>query len=176
ADERRFTIASAPHEQQVRITTRISHSEFKQSLANLPPNTEINGFNIEGNFVWVASKRPKLFLAAGIGITPFRALIADRIHSKTPLDATLLYSSSQQPALFANELSFWQKTDPTLKVHLLPNRITIADNASLIPQWLKNLMYVSGPSRMVEEIAIALIAHGLPRKQLKTDMFTGYDS
>ena len=173
--ERRFTIASAPYEKHVQITTRVSHSEFKQALNTLQPDQEINGFNIEGDFVWEESDSPKLFLAAGIGITPFRSIIAEQIKGKKPLNTTLLYGSSLTRAIFQDELEQWQEADKTFRFYTVQGkRLSIEKDASLSPQWQESLVYVSGPTQMVDEISDALIEHGFPKNQIKTDQFTGY--
>ncbi|MDQ3065032.1 MAG: FAD-dependent oxidoreductase [bacterium] len=175
-DERRFTIASAPHEEHLQITTRISNSEFKQNLSKLKTGDIIHGFNIEGDFVWQDSSKPKLFIAAGIGITPFRSLISDRINAKLPLNTTLLYSSQDQPAVFYEQLKTWQTKDITLRVEMTTERIDINIINSIAPAWLDSLIYVSGPETMVQELGKLLIPEGLPNSQLKTDQFTGYKS
>lgn len=174
--ERRFTIASAPHERHVRITTRLSDSDFKQALVQLKEGDTINSYAVEGEFVWGKSPKHRLFIAAGIGITPFRAILADRSHRKLPLNATLLYSSAEQPILFREELDSWQQADPTFQIrYFVGERIALERESSLAPYWLNSLVYISGPTRMVEDLNEQFLHHGLPPKQLLRDAFTGYN-
>jgi ferredoxin-NADP reductase len=173
-DERRFTIASAPHEKLIRITTRISDSNFKQSLTNLPEGAEVNGYNIEGNFVWGKSKKHRLLIAGGIGITPYRAMLAELAQTKQPAHATLLYSYNAKTVVFGSELDAWQAQDSSLQVVYLPHkRFTIDEHSSLPTYWLESLVYISGPTSMVQELATKLTSKGLPEKNLKLDIFTG---
>lgn len=174
-DERRFTIASAPSEGHIRITTRVGGSEFKQSLADLQPGDEINGHNIEGDFVWDKARGPRLFIAGGIGITPFRAMLAAAVYEGKPFNTTLIYSSKEEPAVFQAELDAWAREDPSFFVLYLPKRLVFDEHSSLAGSWLGSTVYVSGPEAMVDEVCTALSERDLPAGQLHTDRFTGYD-
>lgn len=167
-DERRFTIASAPSEGRIRITTRLSGSEFKQALAALQPGETVDGHNIEGSFIWEPSP-PKLLLAAGIGITPFRAML--KAHAPEE-DVKLLYQSKDQPPVFGDELSAW--LDDALTI--TPDRLSFDSIAAFCPDWQQRLVYISGPEQMVQTLSRQLQGAGLPAGQLKTDLFTGFDT
>jgi ferredoxin-NADP reductase len=174
-DERRFTIASAPQEKHMQITTRLSDSSFKRSLAALTPGTEVQGHNIEGDFVWEATDKPRLFIAGGIGITPFRAMIAQAVSDGTPLNTTLIYSAKETTPLFKRELDAWQARDSTFFVHyLVSTRLMLPKQASLATYWLENQVYISGPEAMVQDIRQTLLAQGMPEGQIRCDLFTGY--
>ncbi len=172
--ERRFTIASSPHEKHIRITTRLSGSDFKQALRDLKKGDVINGYAIEGDFVWGKENRHRLFVAGGIGITPFRAMLAERIASKKPANASLLYSSSTHPVIFKVELDAWQTKDNSLELYyLVGQRIALEKESSLAPLWLESLVYISGSSQMVDSLSEQFLNHGLPKEQLRLDWFTG---
>lgn len=167
--ERRFTIASAPHERHIRITTRLSDSEFKQTLSELEIGSIINGFNIEGSFVWDNSDLNKVFLAAGVGITPFRALISQAVYDKLPLNVSLIYSSRETPALFKDELEAWAKENQSIALYISSGRITLPQTIILN----QSLVYISGPEQMVHDLYHQVSLLGVPSNQLKTDLFTG---
>ncbi len=171
--ERRFTIASAPCEKHIQITTKLSSSEFKQTLAKLKPNSIIEGHNIEGDFIWDKSRRPKLFLAGGVGITPLRALLAQAIHDKIPLNITLLYSTKDSPPLFNQELEMWAKKHRGFHLYITDKRIAIDPGSTLVPLWKDSVIYIAGPEKMVRQLSDELIRGGLSKSQLKTDEFTG---
>ena len=73
---RPFTIASAPTENMVRLTMRISDqpSDFKKAMLELKQGMRVKmsgpvgGFNLNDN-------SPSLLIAGGIGITPFRSIV-----------------------------------------------------------------------------------------------------
>src|SRR5579862_2711721 len=94
--DRYFTIASAPHERLVRITTRFaSHngSSFKRALRELPIGASVEAGELDGDFVVDDPARRHVFIAGGIGITPFRAMLLDLEHRLLPLNVTLLYGN-----------------------------------------------------------------------------------
>ncbi|MNJ47342.1 Benzoate 1,2-dioxygenase electron transfer component [compost metagenome] len=73
---RPFSVSSAPAENAVRITTRIGEqpSEFKKALLELTPGMKITMRGPVGPF-YLQDENPALFIAGGIGITPFRSIL-----------------------------------------------------------------------------------------------------
>ena len=83
---RPFSIASSPSENCIQITTRIpaSHgSDFKQALSELQPGMSIGFRGPAGSMV--ADNHDRIILiAAGLGITPFRAILRDIASNSAP--------------------------------------------------------------------------------------------
>jgi ferredoxin-NADP reductase len=79
--ERLFSIASAPHEKHVMLTRRFvpKSSSFKKALKNLGPGDAIEAHDLEGDFVVDDSEKTFVFIAGGIGITLFRAILRSQI-------------------------------------------------------------------------------------------------
>jgi ferredoxin-NADP reductase len=75
-DARAFSIASAPYEQDLMITTRMRDTAFKRVLRKLTHGELIR---IRGPFGSLTlhddATRPAVFLAGSIGITPFRSIV-----------------------------------------------------------------------------------------------------
>ena len=73
---RTFSIASGPHEKDLMVTTRIRNTAFKRVLKTLPIGTTVR---IDGPFGDLTlphnTGRALVFLAGGIGITPFRSML-----------------------------------------------------------------------------------------------------
>ncbi|MGH7196742.1 MAG: ferredoxin--NADP reductase [Candidatus Saccharimonadales bacterium] len=175
-EERRFTVSSAPYEKEIAITTKVSKSEFKQALKNLQPGDEVDGYAIEGDFVWNDDSTQKIFVASGIGITPFHAILKQRVHERQPIPAILLYAARTDDMPFKGELDAWQAADPNFKVvYVTGKRLTSELVATHVPTMTNSLIYVSGPSAMVDEIGDSLLRnYALPKAQLKRDWFTGH--
>lgn len=169
--ERRFTIASAPSEQHVQITTRVSDSRFKQLLHELEPGTIINAHNIDGDFVWDDTIQNPIFIAGGIGITPFRSILAEAIAQDNQVDVDLLYSSKDEPVVFGKEFEEWQQ--PGLDIHYSTERLSSHDVTAL-EDWENRMIYISGPEAMVSALRTELVKAGVQEKNIKTDQFTGY--
>lgn len=118
---RTFSIASAPDDADLVIATRLTDSAVKRSLASLPVGSAIE---IEGPYGDLTlhddAARPAVFLAGGIGITPFRSMIRDAAMRARPRDLHLFYSNrSAEDAASLSELeqaagtirasSWWQQ-------------------------------------------------------------------
>jgi len=174
-EERRFTISSAPYEAVIEVTTRVGASDFKQALDALTPGTEIDAYALEGDFVWDGKSARPIFLAAGIGITPFHAMLKQRLHDDLPVEATLLYAGSDTALLFEQILRGWQREQPDFRLELLHGqRLSAGLIADLVPDFASRLLYIAGPQAMVDAVSEELLARSVPETQLKRDWFTGW--
>ena len=74
-NSRTFTIASAPHESELMIATRMRDTAFKRVLKTAPLGTTVSIDGPNGEMVLHEDvTRPAVFLAGGIGITPFLSI------------------------------------------------------------------------------------------------------
>lgn len=181
--KRWFTIFSSPTEDLFAITTKFAakSSSFKATLATLKPGTELDFAEPMGDFILPKDKTmPLLFVAGGIGITPFRS-IAKWLQDKSQRRMiTLLYAvQSEDDLLFIDQFKAAGITvvpivsQPTPEWTGHSGRLTtpIIARHSNNP---KTLVYMSGPEPMVEKLTKDLIAHGHPKHQVITDYFPGY--
>jgi ferredoxin-NADP reductase/uncharacterized protein YndB with AHSA1/START domain len=177
-DRRWFTIASAPYEQMVQITTRISDSTFKQALAALPDGGELNLLEKpDGDFIWQDSERPLVFVAGGIGITAFHSILKQRVHDKLPLPATLIYGNRDENVPFKKVLEQWAASDERFKIQYVTGMPLTAEGlAKLKPDLNDALVYISGPEKMVKDLGDDLLKHGLPQSQLRLDALKNYEA
>ena len=175
--KRWFTNSAAPYEGIMQITTRVSNSTFKQALSRLEPGDTLELIeNPEGDFVWQNSDHPVVFVAGGIGITPFHSMLKQRAHDGLPLNVTVVYGSRTPDVPFKDELAAWQVDDSNLKVlYEVGQPLTAKKLVELIPNLNDSLVYVSGPEPMVQALSKDLKQHGLPEAQLKQDEFPNYD-
>src|SRR4051794_32393496 len=90
-----FTIASAPSEGFVLLTTRLSTpgSSFKRALSRLEVGAIIEASGPYGRFTYTDRETPAVFVAGGIGITPFRSILMDLLSRPSDADITLLYAN-----------------------------------------------------------------------------------
>lgn len=177
--DRWFTIASAPYERHVMLTTRFASKEsstLKKALKALKPGDTIEVSDLDGDFIVSDPEKPYVFIAGGIGITPFRAILKEAAHAGTPLRATLLYANRKHVAAYREELEAMVRRNPNFKIHYLfsPQRIDQQTIKELVPDLKKPLFYVSGPEPMVETVGKLLQEIGVPKKRIKQDWFPGY--
>ena len=170
--DRWFTIASAPYERHVMITTRFASkhgSTFKKTLKALKPGDSIEVSDLDGDFIVSDSKKQYVFIAGGIGITPFRAILKQAAHDGKQLRVTLLYANRKTIAAYKKEFDALAKRNPNLKIHYLfhPQRLDPQIIQELIPDLKTPLFYVSGPEPMVESVGKMLQQIGVPKKRIK---------
>src|ERR1700686_5462425 len=72
---RSFSIASAPHEETLMVATRMRNSAFKRALRTMPFGTAVKIEGPSGDLTLQNDfTRTAVFLAGGIGITPFLSM------------------------------------------------------------------------------------------------------
>ncbi len=176
--KRWFTVSSAPYESIIQITTRITETSFKQALSRLDVGGELQLLDKpHGTFVWQDVDKPLVFVAGGIGITPFRSILKQRAHDKLPLDVTVIYGSRTAEVPFKDELTMWMQQDPRLRVSYVVGVPLTADGLiELVPELSKSLVYLSGPKPVMETLDQDLQSHGLTEAQIKQDFFPAYTS
>lgn len=173
-NSRYFTIASAPSEQRIDITTRISDSKFKKALNNLAIGESIQVSGLGGDFIWEEQDSgPVVFVAAGIGITPFRSMLLERKAKKQSLNATLIYFNRSDEIPFLELFKQLEVEHLEFKfISIVGEHVSAKKILELAPLNSKDgTVYISGPEPMVETIGEELKEQGLTLKQ---DWFPGY--
>lgn len=177
---RYFTIASAPFEGQVMLTTRFAaerSSTFKHALRELPLGAAVEVGDPDGDFVIGDPADEHVFIAGGIGITPFRAILLDLDHRGLPINATLLYANRTPDFVYKAEIDRLAARHPGLVVRYLvsPERVTQSSIRAVSPDLAKPTFHVSGPEPFVEAVGSMLSGLRVPDAQMKRDYFPGYD-
>lgn len=188
-DRRYFTISSSPTEKFIMLTVKINEngSSFKKALMGLKPGDQIFALGPSGEFTLLkSSQKDCVFIAGGIGITPFRSMIKYLMDKKFSKEVTLLYSNKSK-----NEIVYKEIFDSAKKAFGLKTVYTLTDawpnwkgrkgyiNEKMIKQEVFNykgkLFYLSGPQPMVQSFEKILKNMGVSRKNIKVDYFPGYD-
>jgi ferredoxin-NADP reductase len=187
--ERSYSIASPPEDPQLAITVeRLDDGEVSPYLVGevrAGDKVELRG-PIGGYFVWKGGdERPLLLVAGGSGIAPLMAMIRHRaaVGSKTP--TRLLYSSrSLEDVIYKAELDRLASAGDGLTVaHTLTRkqpegwagysrRIDTAMLAEVAwPKSQAPIVYVCGPTPLVESVATLLVDVGYDPASIKTERF-----
>lgn len=175
-NRRTFSIASAPTEPDVHIgiKTYQPSSTFKQALLRLQPGQYIRAAHVAGNFTLPRdTKRPLVFIAGGIGITPFRSMVQQLVDTNQQRNITLLYSATTEADFVYREV-FQSATTVGLKAHYVTGRLDEATIRDCVPGLQQSLVYISGPDAMVTGYKHMLRGMGVGQANIKTDHFTGY--
>lgn len=115
---RTFSIASPPFENELVFTTRMRDTAFKRSLKNAALPTEVKIGSAAGSFTLHKNQaKPAVFLAGGIGITPFLSIVRQADHDRLPHKLCLFYSNRRpEDAAFLDALQALQTTNPNFRL------------------------------------------------------------
>jgi ferredoxin-NADP reductase len=182
--DRWFTVSAAPYEGRVMLTTRVTaeqQSSFKKALIALELGSEaLEVSDIDGDFVIDppagGPTSTYVFIAGGIGITPYRAILKQLDHDGADIHATLLYGNRDRDIPFKAELDALAGRHAGLQIHYLvaPEKIDEAAIRQYVPDLAAPTFYVSGPEPMVESLHGVLKGMGVAPERLKGDWFPGY--
>ena len=188
--QRSYSIASGPEKEgEIEITVeRVVDGEvspFLHDVAVVGDRIEVRG-PIGGYFVWeTTSGGPLLLIAGGSGIVPLMAMIRHRAATASRIPTRLLYSSrAPEDIIYANELRDLEARNDGLEVlHTLTRSQPAGwtgyarriDDAMLAevrrPLGDAPLVYICGPTPLVEGAANGLVRIGVPAQRIRTERF-----
>jgi ferredoxin-NADP reductase len=177
--ERYFTIAASPLEKVAIITTRIASkrsSTFKENLIKMQVDDTIEADTPEGDFILGDVNKEYVFLAGGIGITPFRAILKNLDLKGQKPKITLLYSNRNEEIVYKEEFDKFQENNPNLNIIYMvsPQKIDEAFIKEKITDIQKPIFYMSGPEPMIDALGETLKQMRVDEEHLKQDWFPGY--
>ncbi len=171
-DKRWFTLSSAPSDDWLTITTKITAqpSSFKQTLLKLQPGTQLQFAEPMGDFVLPKDESiPLLFVAGGIGVTPFHSIVKELAAHHEQRDIALLYATSSPEEIAFKDLF----EDYDMPTNYVTGKLT-TEQILAMPNVKNRRIYISGPEPMVESLIEELYAAGITGDQLIGDYFPGY--
>lgn len=185
--KRHFSIINSPnHKETIMFATRLRDSAFKKTLQGMPIGGQIEIHHIGGKFTLPQDKSKNyVFIAGGIGITPFMSMLRFIQENNLPHKVTLIYSNrNQESTAFLEELRELDSKLPKFKLVLTmtedPNWSGEKDkvDANFIKKYLTKpnnyTYYMAGPPPMVEAITSELKQAGVDSQNITTENFTGY--
>lgn len=189
-NRRYFTIASSPTEPEIRMGAKFypNPSSFKKSLASLNQGDEIVASQLAGDFVLPKDKTKKLvFMAGGIGITPFRSMVKFLLDKNEKRDIVLVYSNKTEGDIAYRDVFGQAERAGVRVVYVLTDVQSISPDWNgergfvdgvmiqrLIPDFWSRTFYLSGPHSMVTAFDKTLKGMGVRRDRIKEDYFPGF--
>ncbi|HEY0238482.1 MAG TPA: ferredoxin reductase family protein [Friedmanniella sp.] len=181
-----YTISAAPTDDQLRITLQAA-GDGGTRAARLRPGTRVL---VEGPYGTMTAERRRhpgmLAMAAGVGITPLRALLEDTPYA--PGETVLVYRySSPEHEIFVTEIAALAERRGVRVVHLPGTRRADGswrpgptdddgvDDAQalrdLVPDLAERDIFVCGPPDWTRAVRRAARAAGAGREQIHTEDF-----
>jgi ferredoxin-NADP reductase len=187
---RTFSIASAPEEDTLMITTRVRDTAFKRVLKTMSIGGKVKIEGPSGDLTLPAdAARAVALLAGGIGITPFRSMLVHAARAKLPHRLFLFYSNRRpEDAPFLDELRALEKENQRFTLVATMSDMTESKrpwngktgqiDAALLSQYLKDtvspIYYVTGPPGMVQGMTEMLKKQAVPDADIHAEEFSGY--
>jgi len=197
---RNFSITSPPSELPVlSFATRLTGSAFKNALASRPDGSPIRVSGPYGEFCLSdcstlsrtnAWDKPVVFVAGGIGVTPFRSMLMEDLSVCQSVPFFLFtVNHSLESSVFREEFEKMARENRNLYLdqmisragnHPLPPGI---DVGALTPGRLfdfigvnakKGEYFIAGAPSMVGSFKSALLREGVPQDRIHADPFMGY--
>ena len=119
-----------------------------------------------------------VFIAGGIGVTPYRAMLVQLDHDQTAFQATMLYANRDENYPFKDEFEAVASRRDGFELSYFtdPEHIGLNDIQAAAARYANPLYYISGPEPMVESYKVLLINSGVAEEDIATDYFPGYES
>lgn len=187
---RGFSISSAPQEEAIMITTRVRNTAFKRTLNAMPVGTPVKIEGPFGNFrLHSAVRRPAVFLAGGIGITPFRSMLLDAAYRKLPHRVFLFYCNRRpEDAPFLREMESLARTNANYHFVATMTQLQHSNcvwqgergfvDEEMLEKYLKNekspIYYTAGPPAMTNALHEMLLNCGINGDDIRSEQFPGY--
>lgn len=190
-NRRYFTIASSPTETELRLGVKFYEpgSSFKHAMTTMGKHDSMVAAQLAGDFTLPKDKSKKLvFVAGGIGVTPFRSMIKYLIDTKEHRDIVIFYSNKDiKDIAYADVFHTAEKELGIKTVYTLTDTKAIPTNWSgktgyfskdmiveEVPDYKHRTFYISGPHTMVTNFEDTLKQLNIPKHNIKTDFFPGF--
>lgn len=190
-NRRFFTIASSPTEPEIHLGVRIQQdgSSFKKELVDMKEGDVVTAGSLSGEFILPKDQKEKLvFIAGGIGVTPFRSMIKYLVDKKEKRDVTMFYACASETDFVYTDLFDLATHEIGLKIIRI-----VTDTAKVsqtwkgktgyitkelleaeVPDYKHHTYYLSGPDAMVRNYKKLLLNAGVSRSHIRTDYFPGF--
>jgi ferredoxin-NADP reductase len=187
---RTFSIASPPFANELVFTTRMRNTAFKRSLKEGTLTTKVKISPAAGSFTLHKNlAKPAIFLAGGIGITPFLSMVQQADRDRLSQKLYLFYSNRRpEDAAFLDTLKALETTNSNFRLICTMTEMskskkewkgeTALIDKEMLCRHLANLQgpiyYIAGPPTMVTVMRTALVSAGVEENDIRTDEFAGY--
>lgn len=172
---RPFSISSSPDEEIYSFSTRITAtpSEFKKALMNLKNGDIVQMRGPFGPF-YIKSDKTAVFIAGGIGITPFRSLIRDSLAKDTFQKIHLVFSDDRGEYLYKDEFDELATMLQSFSIEYVNNGTLIEYISKYIEKYSNDACYyIAGSKKFVSATKAKLINSGISKDNILNEGFIG---
>lgn len=175
-EEHPYTLSSAPGEPELRIAIK-DLGDASRAIQHITPGSEVAVEGPYGAFFPTAeAAAPELWIAGGIGITPFLARARQLAHSGAAADAVLIFCVQDEArALFFDELQQLAEGNSGLRLHMHyfyqhgPLDLEFLHQAC--PDAAARTVYACGPEPLLNAVHHLARRVGIPHSRIVTEEF-----
>lgn len=178
---RTFSLVNAPFEPELVVATRVREaSAYKRALTALPIGATVKLTGPLGRMtLHEDGARAAVFVAGGIGITPFMSMLRQAIHDRLRHRLFLLYANRRaENAAFLAELQALARDHDNFRLHATMT----ATDGRIDEETIRNfagdaaapIYYLAGPPAFVTAVGEALTRLSVPNDAIQSEMFYGY--
>jgi ferredoxin-NADP reductase len=189
ASRHAFSIVSAPHEPRLTVATRMRDSVYKRALGKLSLNAPAA---VDGPFGSLTlhkdMARDAIFVAGGIGITPFMSMLRHAARNPPAQTLVLVYSNRrpEDSAFFGELQDLAQRPNIRLVATMtgMSRSAVTWDGASRVVDAAliqaataglsRPIAYLAGPPAMVAAMRPVLVTGGIDEDDIRSEEFFGY--
>ena len=170
-----FSVASAPTEKRLEVSIR-SAGDYTQDLHDkLQPGTPAKAAGPFGGFDYRSGGSHQIWIAGGVGITPFMSWIR-AMDESFDRDVAFFYSvAHESEALYLEEISAAATAHPSLRPHIIDSSrdgfLTAEQAASDMPGDAEIWVYMCGPPAMMTALAKGFEQAGIAASRIRWEQF-----
>ena len=185
-----FTIASSPTEKTMKLGVKFykESSSYKRAMLDMDQNTPMVAAQVAGDFTLPKDKSKKLvFIAGGIGVTPFRSMTKYLIDTNEKRSVRMLYGArtiedlayrdvfeAAHKAFNMQTLYVLDEQTGPMNGSMVKGKISKELIVKCVPDYEDCMFFISGTHPMVEAVQFALGELGVHHRNIKIDFFPGY--
>jgi predicted ferric reductase len=170
-----FSVASAPSERRLDVSIKAVGDYTHDLHDSLRPGTPVKAVGPFGGFDYRRGGQDQIWIAGGIGITPFMSWIRS-LDDSFDRSVDFYYSVRQQAdALYLDEIEAAARRHPTLRAKVVSTDreglLTAEKAANGHPRGTDTWVYMCGPPPMMTALAKGFRALGVPASRVRWEQF-----
>ena len=169
-----FTIASAPHEDHLRVTVKALGDYTSRITDLVEPGMPAVVGGPHGRFHYTKGTPRQVWIAGGVGVAPFLSWLRS-LNGSLPYRVEFFYSADGDPP-FAGEIQTIVDGHESLRLHLVDTsaqgRLTPGRLFEVVGPDVADLsVFMCGPKAMLRTFQSQLVAAGVPMRRIHHEYF-----
>ena len=170
-----FSVSSAPAEPRLELTIKATGDYTRQLYDQLQPSAPAKLAGPFGGFDYRRGGHDQVWIAGGIGITPFLSWMRS-LDDSFDRDVDFYYSvATADDAVDVDEIRTAAGRHPSLRVHLIcadtDGKLTPEHVVDGVPSGTRPWVYMCGPPPMMEAFSAGFRRLGIARSRIRWEQF-----